>query len=343
MASLRLLLAGFGHVGRRLVEILAQQSLYPALTALDVTLVGITTGHHGALVDSQGLDPEAVLKGYRPRAGFTEDCPGFRPMDTLLAIRELDFDVLVELSPLSIAGKGEPAITHVREALRRGHHVVSANKGPVAWAFRELQDLAAKHQVQFRHEATVMDGAPIFNLREHCLRGNTILSLEGILNSTTNVVLGEMEQGLSLQEAILKAQAMGIAEADPSADLEGWDAAVKLSALANALLDADLLPEHIHREGISHLTGKDLAAALARGNRIKMVCKAQRLGNEIQGRVEICELPKEHPFARVEGADSVLRLHTDLLGRLIIAEDRPDLTTTAYGVIADLLALYGGV
>ena len=333
MAALRLLLAGFGNVGRRFVEILSEREAYPGLSEFAVAIVGLTTGRHGAWLDPAGLAPGTILERYRTCGGF----PG--SLTTLEAVRALDFDVLVELSPLSIAGRGEPAIAHVRAALDRGCHVVSANKGPVAWAYHELRELAQRKGVRFLHEATVMDGAPIFNLARHCLQGNRILRLEGILNSTSNVVLGEMERGLDLQRAVAKAQAMGIAEADPSADLEGWDAAVKLTALANVLMDARLTPEQIQRQGIENLVQRDLEAARARGCRIKMVCEAFRSGTGIEGSVTVQELELGHPFARMEGAGSVLRIHTDLLGRLLIAEDGPDLSTTAYGVIADLLAL----
>lgn len=333
MAKLRLLLAGFGNVGRRFVEILADRKSYPGLSGLEVAIVAVTTGQHGAWANPAGLAPVTILETYRTRGSFPDS------LATLDAVRTLDFDVLVELSPLSIAGRGEPAISYVREALSRGRHVVSGNKGPVAWAYRELSTLARARGVRFLHEATVMDGAPVFNLQRHCLRGNTILRLEGILNSTSNVVLGEMERGLNLAAAVAKAQAMGIAEADPSADLEGWDAAVKLTALANVLMDADIKPEQIWRQGIAQLTPKDLAVAQSRGRRIKMICEAFRTDAGIQGSVTVQELPLDHPFARAEGAGSVLRIHTDLLGRLIIAEDGPDLSTTAYGVISDLLEL----
>ena len=333
MKKLRLLLAGFGNVGRRFVEILAERKTYPGLSGLEVAIVAVTTGRHGAWANPAGLAPANILETHRSRGGFPE------ALNTLQAIRTLDFDVLVELSPLSIPGQGEPAISHVRETLDRGRHVVSANKGPVAWAYHDLAARAQRNGVRFLHEATVMDGAPVFNLQRHCLRGNTITRLEGILNSTSNVVLGEMERGLSLAEAVTKAQAMGIAEADPSADLEGWDAAVKLTALANVLMEANITPERIQRQGIEKLTPDDLASARSRGCRIKMVCEAFRTGAVVQGSVAVRELSLDHPFARAEGAGSILRIHADLLGRLVIAEDAPDLSTTAYGVIADLLAL----
>jgi len=334
MSALRILLAGFGNVGRRFVEILARRKDYPALD-LDVSIVGLTTGRHGAWADPRGLAPEAILARYRAQGGFPQ------ALDTLAAVQTLGYDALVELSPLAIAGQGEPAISHVREALRRGCHVVSANKGPVAWACDALQSLAREHGVRFLHEATVMDGAPVFNLHRHCLRGNRVLRLDGLLNSTTNVVLGEMERGLSLPEAVAKAQAMGIAEADPRADLEGWDAAVKLTALANVLMGAGITPERIQRQGIEGLTHAELASARSRGHRIKMVCEAAWTEGGVQGSVTMKELEPTHPFARLDGAGSMLRLHTDLLGRLVIAEEAPDLTTTAYGVLADLLELKG--
>ncbi len=333
MEPLRLLLAGFGNVGRRFAEILRDRPAHPGLEPLDVSIVAVTTGRHGAWVDPAGLVPKALLDWHHNRERFPA------VLDTLEAVRTLDYDVLVELSPLSISGRGEPAISHVREALSRGRHVVSANKGPVAWAYGELQELAREKGVSFLHEATVMDGAPVFNLHRHCLRGNTVVKLEGILNSTSNVVLCAMEKGLSLDKAVAKAQAMGIAEADPSADLEGWDAAVKLTALANVLMDAGLRPEQLERQGLGSLAPGALAAALARGRRIKMVCEALRTDAGVKGRVSLQELPESHPFARTEGAGSMLRIHTDILGKLVIAEDEPDLSTTAYGLITDLLEL----
>lgn len=332
----RLLLAGFGNVGRRLVELLADPAGHPALAVLDLSVVAVTTGRHGAWADPGGLAPDRILAEYDARGGFPQQ------LETIKAVREVDFDVLVELSPLNVAGRGEPAISHVRAALERGRHAVSANKGPVAWACRELQVLAAARGARFLHEAAVMDGAPVFNLARHCLPGTVVLGLDGVLNSTTNVVLGRMEQGAGLAEAVAEAQAMGIAEADPSADLDGWDAAVKLAALANVLMGAGLTPEAVRRQGIGHLGPADLAQAAARGRRIKLVCEAVRTGDGVQATVAPRELEPGHPFARLEGADSILRLHTDLMGRIsILEEEGPGLTGTAYGVLADLFALRG--
>jgi homoserine dehydrogenase len=334
MTGMRLLLAGFGNVGRRLVELLADPGAWPSLAALDLKVVAVTTGRHGGWADPDGLAPARILAEYEARGRFPQD------LGTLAAARELDYDVLVELSPLNVAGRGEPAIGHMRAALARGRHAVSANKGPVAWAWPELQAVARANGVRFLHEAAVMDGAPVFNLARHCLPGTVVLGLDGVLNSTTNVVLGRMEQGAGLAEAVAAAQAMGIAEADPGADLDGWDAAVKLTALANVLMGAGLTPEAVRRRGIGHLVPADLAAARGRGRRVKLVCEAVRRDGRVEAVVEPRELELGHPFARLEGSDSVLRVHTDRMGRIsILEEEGPGLTGTAYGVLADLFEL----
>jgi len=327
----RLLLLGFGHVGRRLVEILADRTIYPGLADLDVSIVGITTGSHGAIADPAGLDPRSVLEQVRFPQHLT----------SLEAIRTLDCDVVVEMTPLDIPSRGAAAIAHIREALERKRHVITCNKGPLAWAYRPLRDLARRQERAFLYETTVMDGAPVFNLVQTCLRGNTVQRVEGILNSTSNYVLCAMEKGQSLAEAVAAAQAIGVAEADPRNDLDGWDAAVKTAALANVLLAAEMTPEQVERESMASITPETVRAALARGRRIKMVCEAWRDGGQVAARVTAREIPLTDPFALVEGISSILRLTTDIAGKIVLTEEEPDLSTTAYGVISDLYRLRG--
>ena len=336
---LRLLVAGFGRVGRTLAGILASRDAYPGLEGLDVAVVGITTGSHGALADAKGIALAPALAAFAEHGGFTSGCAGFAALDTAAAIAALEYDVLVELSPLSVAGRGEPAIAHVRRALALGRHVVSANKGPLAWAFRELTALAAANGCALLYEATVMDGTPVFSLARHGLCGNTIARVEGVLNSTTNVMLGEMERGASFAEAIAAAQRAGVAEADPADDIEGWDAAVKLAVLANALMGAELLPEQVGRESVAAATGARIAAARAHACRVKMVCELTREPDGVRGRVRAKELPADDALAQVDGTGSIIRFVTDILGTFTVAEERPDLATTAYGVIADLFTV----
>jgi homoserine dehydrogenase len=336
---MRALLLGFGNVGRRLAEILADRAAWPGLAGLDLQVVGITTGSRKALVNPAGIDLAAALAEIRREGRFTPAHPDSSAIASPEAARTLDYDVLVELTPLDLPGRGRDAIAHVRTALERGRHVVCANKGPLAWAYRELSDLARANGCAFLHEAAVMDGAPVFNLARYCLRGNVIQRLEGILNSTTNLILGGLEEGITFDEAIAQAQAIGVAEADPANDLDGWDAAVKIAALANVLLGASLTPEEVERESIRGIGPEEVKAAKERGCRIKMVCEVARQAGRVVGRVRARELPLSDPFALVAGTGSILRFETDLLGRIVISEEEPDLTTTAYGVLSDLLSL----
>jgi homoserine dehydrogenase len=276
---MKLLLLGFGNIGRRLVEILADRPSYPGLADLDVSIVGITTGSRGAATNPQGLDLRRVLAEIAHHGRFGAS------LTSTEALRELDYDVAVEMTPLDIPGRGSAAIAHVRAALERGKDVITCNKGPLAWAWRPLRDLAREKGVAFLYETTVMDGTPVFNLVQRCLQGNTLLKIEGILNSTTNFVLGEMERGTSLEAAVAEAQRLGVAEADPANDLEGWDAAVKVSALANVLLDADLPPERVERESLLSVPPERVREAVERGHRLKLVCEAIREGEDVIGRV----------------------------------------------------------
>jgi len=333
---LRLLLLGFGHVGRRLAQILektlADRAAYPGLADLDVSIVGVTTGSRGAIADPAGLDLRSVLEQVRFPQHLT----------SLEAIRTLDCDVVVEMTPLDIPSRGAAAIAHIREALEHKRHVITCNKGPLAWAYRPLRDLARRQGRAFLYETTVMDGAPVFNLVQTCLRGNTIRRIEGILSSTTNYVLCAMERGQSLEEAVAGAQALGVAEADPRNDLDGWDAAVKTAALANVLLDAEITPEQVERESMASITPETIRAAFDRGRRIKMICEAWREGDRIAARITAREIPLADPFALVEGTGSILRLTTDIAGKIVLTEEDPDLSTTAYGVISDLYRLSSG-
>jgi len=317
---MRLLLLGFGHVGRRLAEILADRSRYPGLAGLDASVVGIVTATRGSAVDPAGLDLRRV-----PFSGS---------LTSLEAIRTVDCDVVVEMTPLDIPGKGAAAIAHIREALDHGRHVITCNKGPIAWAYRPLRDLAREKDRAFLYETTVMDGAPVFNLMQRCLQGNVLQRFEGILNSTTNYVLGVLERGGSLEEAVAAAQAIGVAEADPRYDLDGWDAAVKVAVLANVLLDGEITPEEVDRESLTAVPLEKI-----RSRRIKMVCEGWREDGRVKGRVRAREVSLDDPFALVEGTGSILRLETDIAGKVVLTEEDPDLSTTAYGVISDLFRL----
>jgi homoserine dehydrogenase len=337
---MKALFVGFGNVGQKVVEILfVEREKHPRVHSLDLSIIGIVTNSRGSLVNYQGVDCVKGLQEIRDVGRFSWTNFELTNIKGLEAVQQLEYDVLVELSTLSIAGRGEPAVSHVREALKRGKHVVTANKGPAAFAYDELRSLAEQHKVCFLHESTVMDGTPVFNMARHGLKGCTITGVSGVLNSTTNFVLSRMEKGESVEEAVKVAQKEGFAEADPRNDLEGWDAAAKISVLANALMSASITPLDVDRQGITHVTVADAQNAVKAGKNLKLICSAKRNGEGVKARVRLEEIERGHPFAPIRESGSILMIETDLLAPFVIAETDPTLYDTAYGVINDLMSL----
>jgi len=337
---MKALFIGFGNVGRKVASILARErEKFPNLKDLRIEPVGIVTRSKGSLADPEGLDFNEALSMMEELGRFDPDSPAYSKLQSLEAAECVDYDVLVELSTLSIEGHGEPATSHIRTALSRGKHVVSANKGPVAFSYSELFRLAKEKGCRFLHETTVMDGAPVFNLARCTLKGCTVTGVEGILNSTTNFVLTQMERGVSLEDAVREAQRIGVAEADPSHDLEGWDAAAKTAALANVLMNAGITPFDVIRSGISGVTPEEVANAVAKGGHLKLICRAKPEGGSVRATVAVEEVEGYHHFAAVSGVGAVLRIETDIMSPILVTQEDPTLYDTAYGVLDDLLTL----
>jgi homoserine dehydrogenase len=256
--------------------------------------------------------------------------------DAFGVIADCEADLIFETSPLDPVA-GEPATSYIRLALARGLHVVTANKGPLAFAYRELSALAAEYDAQFRFEGTVMDGTPVFNLAESCLPAADVLGFAGLLNSTTNIILSGMEAGVSFADALAEAQRRGIAEANADFDIEGWDAAVKAVALANVLMRADARPSDVARRGIRGITPEELREAEAAGCAIRLVARGER----VQGSVRLTVAPERVPLASAlgaaRGASNALTLKTDLMGELTILESDPGVEQTAYALLSDML------
>jgi homoserine dehydrogenase len=257
-------------------------------------------------------------------------------------------DVLFEATSLNVKD-GEPATSHIRAALEHGAHAITANKGPIVYAYRELRDLATKHGKRFLFESTVMDGVPIFSLFPQ-MPAIHLQGFHGILNSTTNVILGEMEQGLSFDEALEKAQALGVAETDATHDIDGWDAAVKTAALINVLMfsgknDVPIRLDQIARNGIRDLTPQALRTARRDGWAFKLVCRARRTSSSGSSGIEASVQPEKvrssEPMARIHGTSSYIYFETDIFPGLAITEEDPGLYATAYGMLADFVRAVG--
>jgi homoserine dehydrogenase len=244
--------------------------------------------------------------------------------------------VMVETTVLDIE-RGQPAIDHVRTAIQCGAHVISANKGPVAFAAQQLLGLAARCRRAFLFEGAVMDGIPVFNLVRETLPAVSVTGFRGVINSTTNYIITAMEEGREFGTALAEMQKDGIAEADASFDVDGWDAAAKTAALINVLMGGSVTPHAIERTGIGALTGAAVRDALARGRRVKLVASACLRDGRPVGRVAPEELPAADLLATLARQQNALVLQTDLLGEVGIVERGSGLTTTAYALLSDLV------
>ncbi|MGZ4814324.1 MAG: homoserine dehydrogenase [Terriglobales bacterium] len=324
-----LALVGFGNVGRSLVSLLDRRREKLAATyGFTFRITGVASRRIGWRVNPAGFDTRQLLLGRLD--GDTVQNAG----DWLKAARA---EVMFEASSLNFE-TGQPAIDYIRTALNSRAHAISANKGPVVHAYRELTDLAAQRHRKFLFESSVMDGIPIFSMFRESLPAIELRGFTGILNSATNVILGEMEIGRSFEQAVRKAQEIGVAESDPSADIDGWDAAVKISALVTVLMGHELKPHQVSREGIRGLTQEMVSKAREEGSPYKLVCRVRRKGNVIEAGVAPERLPFLNPLAQVSGTSSIISFETDIFPALMITEENPRLDATAYGMLTDFIS-----
>ncbi len=344
MPHYNLALLGFGNVGRAFARLLVRKrETLQTDHGITFSITGIATGSKGRAVDPGGLDIEkalALVEAGEPLAGMSRSFrlrSGQAPVaDNFDFIARSEAHVLFENTPVNYE-TGRPAVDHIRTALQMGMHAITANKGPVVHALDELEALAAAGGVRFFYEGTVMDGAPIFSLFRGALPAAEVRAIKGVLNSTTNLILTRMEAGDTFEAAVAAAQAIGVAETDPSGDIDGWDAAIKIAALASVLMGARLKPAEVDREGIRGIGPAEIARAKAEGKRWKLVCTAERDGESVRARVAPELVGVASPMYGVEGTTSIVQFETDVLGRLSIVEEDPGKETTAYALLADFI------
>ena len=337
MPHLSLALVGFGNVGRAFARLLlVKREQLSTQYNLTFRVTGLITGRHGSAIDPDGIDLTRALALVESGQAVASLSKFPAPQDVIEFIRACPADVLFENTPVNHQ-TGQPASDYLRAALEQGMYAITANKGPVVHAYRELSALAEEKGRRFLFESAVMDGAPIFSLFRGALPAANLIGFRGILNSCTNLLLGRMEQGESFEDAVRYAQSIGITETDPSADIDGWDAAIKVAAISTVLMGASLKPQDIAREGIRGITPQMIAGAAAAGERWKLVCSARRENGQIITRVFPERVTAASPLYSIEGTSSYVQFELDVLPGLGIVEGNPGPETTAYGLLADLI------
>ncbi|HEX8174876.1 MAG TPA: hypothetical protein VF543_07140 [Pyrinomonadaceae bacterium] len=330
MKTYNLCFLGFGGVGRALVRLLAEKrEEMRDRYGIEWRITGAATRRMGWLVNTGGFDVETLLEG-RPVQNVSS------PPDVDEWLQAARADVLFETTSLN-PHTGQPGIEHIRAGLLHGAHVVTANKGPVVHAFEELEALALKRGRCFMFEATVADCLPVFSMFRECLPAARILSFRAVLNSTSSIIIEEMERGASFEDGVRRAQSLGVTETDPSYDVDGWDAAIKVCALARVLMRAPLRLEEIEREGIRKLDSGDLQAARLAGHPVKLISRCERSGGGVRASVRPEQVLPNDPLIMTGGTSLMAHFELDVLPGLTVAAHSPNLKSTAYGLLADFI------
>lgn len=320
-------------------------------TSIGVGLLGmgvVGSGVAGVLLD-KGVEIAArigvpvsvkkILVKDMSKPRLPSPAPGLLTNDPKEILDDPDIHIVVE-----VIGGRDVVHGYLLEAINRGKHVVTANKELMAWHGPELLALAAEQGVQVKYEASVAAGTPVLAPITRDMAANSVVAIRGIVNGTTNYILTQMAtNGLDFATALKNAQDLGYAEADPTNDIEGLDAAYKLAILCNLAWGIHMNPDLVYREGISSIEARDLTYAWRIGHTIKLLAMARKLGNELQATVYPTLVPDSAPIAQIGGARNAIEVDTDLAGQVVFQGPGAGASPTASAVVADLIKIARGI
>jgi len=339
----RIVMVGCGVVGQGFLRILIdKKDELCSRFDFEPELVAVADMLKGSIMFDGGIDIPSFLEHVESGNSINDfELDGaVKGLDSVETIRQASADIMAEMTYTDIK-TGEPATTHIKEALKKGMSVTTTNKGPATLFFKELSTLAKENQAIFKYEGVVMSGTPIFSLLDYCLAGNDILEIKGILNGTTNFMLTKMEEDqMDYGDALALAQKLGYAEADPTADVEGFDALAKVVILSNVVLGGNLSPDDVERVGISSITLNDVAQAKAEGKRFKLIGSTKKEGGKIVASVKPVKLDLSDPLAGVGGAINALTFSTDLSGDITIQGAGAGKIETGFAILIDVLNIH---
>lgn len=341
MTEYKIALVGFGGVNRGLAQLVAERNArWQASLGFSLKIVGVSDIFLGSIVNRDGLDAAQLVALPAEKGAFAKLHGGTAEAFTETVIRQSGADIIAEAT-FTNPVDGEPATTFCRWALESGIHVVTTNKGPIALHGSELKALAQRNNVAFEYEGSVMSGTPVIRLARQALAGAEVQGFEGILNGTSNYVLTRMQEGLSFAAAVAQAQQLGYAEADPSADVDGYDVRLKVVILANELLNAKLQISDVACSGISNISAEDIATASRNGQCWKLIGAAQRQANgSVQASVAARLLPLSHPLAGISGATNAVSFTTELVGAVTVSGPGAGKIETAFALLSDIVAIH---
>lgn len=330
-------IVGCGNVGTALIEILYEKQVELACKyGFNFKVTLITDLMKGTIIDPDGLDIKKVIEEIQTKNSF-EAFPQVHGSFCEL-LETSGSTMLVEATPTNLK-TGEPGLTHIRTALSRGMSVTTTNKGPISVAFDELNILAKDCGATLRYEGVIMSGTPLLEMLQTGMAGCEVVKIEGILNGTTNFMLTEMDNGSNYAEALEQAISLGYAESDPSGDVEGWDAAVKISILAKILFGKNIPVSDIDRQGITNVTSDKIKEAYNAGYKVKLIAGISIMPQGLYAYVTPKEVPLSHPLASITGATNAVTITTDNLGEVTLIGPGAGRRETAQALLADLIAM----
>ena len=331
---------GFGTVGQGLANLLwEKKDLLRARYGFEYRVVAISDPLKGSVYNPEGLELGKLLSLAKETGKIDGYPQGEKGWDSLKTIEESNADIVIEVTYTDIQ-TGEPAISHIKAALKGKRHVVTTNKGPIALAYQELSELAKANGVFLRFEGTVLSGTPSLNLGMEALAGAEIREIKGILNGTTNYILTDMSKGIGYEAALKEAQRLGYAEAKPDADVEGWDAVAKIVILANALMGGDVKVADVERKGITRIGLAEVEAARREGKCWKLIARAWRGNGEVKAKVTPEKIAREDFLATVGGVTNALVLDTDTLGEVMITGPGAGGREAGFALLSDMLSIH---
>ena len=332
MKQYNLCFLGFGNVGRALARLLVAKSAeLRDQYGIEFRVTGVASRRIGWLTNSNGFDVATLLSNVplAEQSSTADNISGW--------LKAAQPDAVFETTSLN-PDSGQPAIDYLRAVLDTGAHAITANKGVLVHGYQELAALARTQGTRLLFESAVLDSAPVFSLFRETLPAVKLRGFSGLFSSTTNVIIETMEAGRSFEEGLKTAQELGVTETDASHDIDGWDATVKVCALANVLMNVPLKPAEVNREGIRDLTHRQVQAARAEGKPFKLIARAKLTGDgKIAATVRPEQIMASDPLGNVRGTSLAIHFELDMMPGLTITSHRPNLQSTAYGLLADFI------
>jgi homoserine dehydrogenase len=337
----KIALLGFGGVNRALAQLISEKNeAWAEELGFTLKIVGVSDIFLGSVVGKNGLDANALVAVPASKGAFASFENGSAEPANDTVICHSGADIISEAT-FTNPVDGQPATRFCQWALEKGISVVTTNKGPVALHAASLKKLALSTGSSFEFEGAVMSGTPVIRLAQEALAGSEITGFNGILNGTSNFILSKMQGGLDFADALAQAQELGYAEADPTADIEGYDVRLKVVILANELLGAQLTPNDVSCEGISKITKQDIQEAAAKDSRWKLIGSAQRSADGVvTASVSPNLLSTTNALAGVSGATNAISFETALLGPITIVGAGAGRIETAYALLSDIISIH---